>query len=373
MIALFSDFSGALFNDTFEPTILGLQGVQTPAQNEPARKEEGRDIGEICPPGAVKGRKNTKGENGCGTFSAAAVFPFRVFPPFYRTWWAYLAYVSGFLFAGWLILRWRLRALQAKNRWLEGVVEERTAEVRKERDSNEALLLNILPRPVATELRANGSVKPTTFEDATVCFSDFVGFTLSSEKLPAETLINALNEYFTAFDEIIGRYGLEKLKTIGDAYMFAGGLPSVRPSHAVDAVLAALEMAAAVNRLTRPEQGVNWQIRLGLYSGPVVSGVVGVRKFAFDIWGNTVNFAARMESAGQPGRVNLSETTFQRVERFIECEPRGAVPIKEGRRMEMYFALGPKPDFFTAYQNAFGEPPRSFPTSQTLPAAALPS
>jgi class 3 adenylate cyclase len=308
-----------------------------------------------------------------GAESAAAVFPFRVFPPFYRTWWAYLAYVSGFLFAGWLILRWRLRALQAKNRWLEGVVEERTAEVRKERDSNEALLLNILPRPVATELRANGSVKPTTFEDATVCFSDFVGFTLSSEKLPAETLINALNEYFTAFDEIIGRYGLEKLKTIGDAYMFAGGLPSVRPSHAVDAVLAALEMAAAVNRLTRPEQGVNWQIRLGLYSGPVVSGVVGVRKFAFDIWGNTVNFAARMESAGQPGRVNLSETTFQRVERFIECEPRGAVPIKEGRRMEMYFALGPKPDFFTAYQNAFGEPPRSFPTSQTLPAAALPS
>jgi class 3 adenylate cyclase len=298
-----------------------------------------------------------------GSETAEVVFPFRVFPPFYRTWWAYSAYVFVFLYAGWLILRWRLRTLEAKNRWLEGVVAERTAEVRQERDQNEALLLNILPRPVATELRANGSVKPTTFEDATVCFSDFVGFTLSSEKLPAETLINALNEYFTAFDEIIGRYGLEKLKTIGDAYMFAGGLPNVRPSHAVDAVLAALEMAAAVNRLTRPEQGVNWQIRLGLYSGPVVSGVVGVRKFAFDIWGNTVNFAARMESAGQPGRVNLSETTFQRVAQFIECEPRGPIAIKEGRRMEMYFAVGPKPDFFTAYQNAFGEPPRSFPTS----------
>ena len=306
-----------------------------------------------------------------GSESAEVVFPFRVFPPFYRTWWAYLTYVSVFLFAGWLILRWRLRTLEAKNRWLEGVVEQRTAEVRKERDQNEELLLNILPRPIATELRANGTVKPTTFDDATVCFSDFVGFTLSSEKLPAETLINALNEYFTAFDEIIGRYGLEKLKTIGDAYMFAGGLPSLRPSHAVDAVLAALEMAAAVNRLTRAEQGVNWQIRLGLYSGPVVSGVVGVRKFAFDIWGNTVNFAARMESAGQAGRVNLSETTFQRVERFIECEPRGAVPIKEGRRMEMYFAIGPKPDFFTTYQNAFGEPPRSFPTAQILAAAVL--
>jgi class 3 adenylate cyclase len=309
-----------------------------------------------------------------GTEGGEVVFPFKVFPPFYRTWWAYLAYISVFLFAGWLILRWRLEALQAKNRWLEGVVEERTAEVRKERDQNEELLLNILPRPVAAELRSNGNVKPTSFEDATVCFSDFVGFTLSSEKLPAETLINALNEYFTAFDEIIGRYGLEKLKTIGDAYMFAGGLPNLRPSHAVDSVLAALEMAAAVERLTHPDKGVNWKIRLGLYSGPVVSGVVGVRKFAFDIWGNTVNFAARMESAGQPGRVNLSETTFQRVEPFIECEPRGAVRIKEGREMAMYFAVGPKVElrqgpivngvpeaFRTAYEKAFGEPPRSFP------------
>ncbi len=314
-----------------------------------------------------------------GTVGGDAVFPFQVTPPVYRTWWAYVAYVSCFLLAGWLILRWRFDALQAKNRWLEGVVELRTAEVRKERDQNEALLLNILPRPVAAELRSNGNVKPTTFDDATVCFSDFVGFTLSSEKLPAETLINALNEYFTAFDDIVGRYGLEKLKTIGDAYMFAGGLPNLRPSHAVDAVLAALEMAAVVNRLTQPEQGVNWQIRLGLYSGPVVSGVVGVRKFAFDIWGNTVNFAARMESAGQPGRVNLSETTFQRVEQFIECEPRGPVRIKEGREMEMFFAIGPRTEllqgevvdgipeaFRIAYEKAFGEAPRSFPIAAVL-------
>ena len=314
-----------------------------------------------------------------GIQGGEVTFPFHVAAPFYRTWWAYLTYVAVFLFAGWLILRWRLDALQAKNRWLEGVVEERTAEVRKERDQNEELLLNILPRPVAAELRTNGNVKPTTFDDATVCFSDFVGFTLSSEKLPAETLINALNQYFTAFDEIIGRYGLEKLKTIGDAYMFAGGLPNLRPSHAVDAVLAALEMAAVVNRLSKPDQGVNWKIRLGLYSGPVVSGVVGVRKFAFDIWGNTVNFAARMESSGQPGRVNLSETTFQRVQNLIECEPRGPVKIKEGREMEMYFAVGPKAEllqgalvdgvpsaFSMAYEKAFGEPPRSFPAESVL-------
>ncbi len=314
-----------------------------------------------------------------GSEGEEVVFPFRVEPPFYRRWWAYGTYVAAFLLAGWLILRWRLEALEAKNRWLEGVVEERTAEVREERDQNEALLLNILPKPVAAELRTNGSVRPTTFEDSTVCFSDFVGFTLSSEKLPAETLINALNEYFTAFDDIIGRYGLEKLKTIGDAYMFAGGLPNRRPSHAVDAVLAALEMAAVVNRLSRPEQGVNWKIRLGLYSGPVVSGVVGVRKFAFDIWGNTVNFAARMESAGKPGQVNLSETTYQRVAQFIDCEARGPVRIKEGREMEMYFAIGPKTElmqgptvegvpqvFRDAYEKAFGEAPKSFPAAELL-------
>jgi class 3 adenylate cyclase len=282
--------------------------------------------------------------------------------------------VAGFLYAGWLILRWRLKALEARNKWLEGVVEERTAEVRSERDQNEALLLNILPKPVASELRTTGSVKPTSFEDVTVCFTDFVGFTLSSEKLPPQELISSLNEYFTAFDEIIGRYGLEKLKTIGDAYMFAGGLPNASPSHAVDAVLAALEMVEVVTKLARPDKGVNWSIRLGLYSGPVVAGVVGVRKFAFDIWGNTVNFASRMESAGAANRVNMSETTCQRVSDFIECEARGPVRIKEGREMEMYFAVKPKEDLLTGplidgvpegfrvkYEQAFAKPPKSFP------------
>jgi class 3 adenylate cyclase/ligand-binding sensor domain-containing protein len=301
-------------------------------------------------------------------------FKFTLLAPWYRTWWAYALYLAGFLFAGWMILRWRLRALEARNKWLENVVEERTAEVRTERDQNEALLLNILPKPVASELRSTGSVKPTSFDDVTVCFSDFVGFTLSSEKLPPQELISSLNDYFTAFDEIIGRYGLEKLKTIGDAYMFAGGLPNASPSHAVDAVLAALEMVEVVRKLAKPEKGINWSIRLGLYSGPVVAGVVGVRKFAFDIWGNTVNFAARMESAGAANRVNLSETTGSRVFDFIECEARGPVRIKEGREMEMYFAIGLKQELLAGpmidgipeafrhkYEELFAKPPRSFP------------
>jgi class 3 adenylate cyclase/ligand-binding sensor domain-containing protein len=317
---------------------------------------------------------SVRARNAHGDISPDVAFAFRVRAPWYRTWWAFTFYVAAFLFAGWLILRWRLRILEAKNRWLEHVVEERTAEVRSERDQNEALLLNILPRPVATELRSTGAVKPTAFDDVTVCFSDFVGFTLSSEKMPAGELISSLNEYFTAFDEIIGRYGLEKLKTIGDAYMFASGLPTPSPSHAVDAVLAALEMVAASRRLARPDKGVNWRIRLGLYSGPVVAGVVGVRKFAFDIWGNTVNFASRMESSGAADRVNLSQTTCLRVADFIDCEPRGQVRIKEGREMEMHFALRPRaellegpvvngiPEAFRArYEEAFSVPPKSFP------------
>jgi class 3 adenylate cyclase len=303
-----------------------------------------------------------------------AVYAFTVSAPWYRTWPAYAVYVAAFLLAGWLILRWRLQALEAKNKWLEQVVEDRTAEVRSERDQNVALLLNILPSPVATELRSTGAVKPTAFDDVTVCFSDFVGFTLSSENLPPEELISSLNEYFTAFDEIIGRYGLEKLKTIGDSYMFASGLPTVSPSHAVDAVLAALEMVAASQRLARPDKGVNWRIRLGLYSGPVVAGVVGKRKFAFDIWGNTVNFAARMESSGAPDRVNLSQTTCALVSEFIECEPRGRVRIKEGREMEMFFALKPRQNllagpledgvpkaFREKYQEVYAAYPKSFP------------
>ncbi len=310
-----------------------------------------------------------RARNPHGVVSPEAVLRFRVLPPLYRTWWAYSIYIVGFLLAAWVTFRWRVRMLRAQNRRLEQMVEERTIEVRTQRDQNEALLLNILPAPVASELRDNGTVTPVAFEDVTVCFSDFVGFTLSSENLPPDELVSALNAYFTAFDDIMGRYGLEKLKTIGDSYMFVSGLPERRSSHAVDAVFAALEMVHAVERM-----GMNWKIRVGLYSGPVVAGVVGKRKFAFDVWGNTVNFASRMESSGAPNRVNLSITTCNRVQEFIECEPRGQVRIKEGRELEMQFALGPKPEllrgpvvegiptaFREKYEAAFHRTPKAFP------------
>ncbi|HEX4228598.1 MAG TPA: adenylate/guanylate cyclase domain-containing protein [Bryobacteraceae bacterium] len=321
-----------------------------------------------------------RARNPHGVVTEPVVFRFRVLPPWYRMWWAYLLYIAATVLSGWRLFRWRVRILEESNRRLERTVEERTIEVRQQRDQNEALLLNILPKPVATELRSTGAVTPMTFDDVTVCFTDFVGFTLSSEKLPAETLVTALNQYFTAFDEIMGRYGLEKLKTIGDSYMFVSGLPEPRSSHAVDAVLAALEMVEVVRKLSQPGAPVNWKVRVGLFSGPVVAGVVGVRKFAFDIWGNTVNFAARMESSGAANRVNLSAATWERARGFIDCTARGPVKIKEGRSMEMYFALGPHPDllhgdvidgipgaFRRRYEAEFRLAPRSFPSLVEIP------
>ena len=184
-----------------------------------------------------------------GSVAEDAFVEFGVLPPWYRTLWAYSTYMVFGGFGVWGIVRLRTGQLEADKHKLELIVEERTVEVRQQRDEiqveqqkSQSLLLNILPTKVAEELKATGSVQPIGFDDVTVCFTDFVGFTVSSEKMAPRSLVDALNEYFTRFDEIISRYGLEKLKTIGDSYMFASGLPATRKSHAVDAVLAALEM-----------------------------------------------------------------------------------------------------------------------------------
>jgi class 3 adenylate cyclase len=221
-------------------------------------------------------------------------------------------------------------------------IESQNTEIRKQQELAETLLLNVLPPSVAAELKEKGAVDPRYHDDVTVLFTDFQGFTLSTEKLAAEELVSSLHEYFTAFDKVSHRYGLEKLKTIGDSYMCVAGLPERRPSHAVDALLAAFEILEEVKRAH--SKGLPpWSIRIGVHTGPVISGVVGIRKFAFDIWGESVNFASRMESSGSPNRVNLSAATYSKVKDFFECESRGKVATKEGREFEMYFAVGPVP------------------------------
>ncbi len=310
-----------------------------------------------------------------GQVSDAATIEFGVAPPWYRTWWAVLIYLAVIAAAVWALFQWRLAQLSARNHQLELIVAERTTEIRRQRDQIQVeeektknLLLNILPALVADELRSTGAVAPMVFNEVTVCFTDFVGFTLSSEKLPARVLVSTLDKYFTAFDEIVTRYGLEKLKTIGDSYMFVSGLPNPRRSHALDAAMAAMEMLEIVQRAQKVKDApVAWKVRIGMHTGPVVAGVVGVRKFAFDIWGNTVNLASRMESAGEGNRVNISARTYESIKDFVDCEPRGLIATKDGRALEMYFARGLRAEvsdpaaFVERYRAAFSEEPHVCP------------
>jgi len=242
-----------------------------------------------------------------------------------------------------------------------------------EKRVSESLLLNILPAEVADELRAKGLVSPKYFEDVTILFTDFVGFTLSTETLAAEELVDMLHDYFTAFDQIVARYRLEKMKTIGDSYMCISGLPVRNPAHPVDMVMAAFEMLHAVQERSRADRPVQWQVRIGIHTGPVIAGVVGINKFAFDIWGDTVNYSSRMESSGEANRINLSERTYSRVKDFIACQHRGKVLTKEKRELDMYFANGilpglvngsseiPPPAVVRRYNVYFQKDPPSFP------------
>jgi adenylate cyclase len=243
------------------------------------------------------------------------------------------------------------------------------AELARERQNAHNLLLNILPEKVAADLQ-QGHCAPMYFEDTTICFTDFVGFTLSTENMAAELVVEELHTFFTAFDLIMERYQLEKMKTIGDSYMFASGLPKRHPANPVNAMLAALELVHETQQLSMREDAPGWQLRIGLHTGPVIAGVVGIRKFAFDIWGDSVNFASRMESSGAANSINISERTYARVKDFFVCEHRGKVMTKDKREVDMYFVRGVQPSlvkdgtfaaFARRYRLYFSEEPPSFP------------
>lgn len=253
----------------------------------------------------------------------------------------------------------------------------RHAELEEQRHRSESLLLNILPSQVAHELATRGEVAPRYFEDVTILFTDFVGFTLATERLAADEVVSVLHEYFKAFDEIAVRYGLEKLKTIGDSYFCAGGLPVRTPSHPIDATLAAFEMIREVESRVLPD-GSRWQMRIGLHTGPVVAGVVGTRKFAFDVWGDTVNRASRIESAAAPNRINVSAVVQRRIKDFFVTESRGLVMTKERAELEMFSVAGvlpallnpaatPPPRFADRYRTYFDRELPAFPAFLSAP------
>jgi adenylate cyclase len=208
-----------------------------------------------------------------------------------------------------------------------------------EKQKSERLLLNILPVSIAERLKEDSSIIADHFESTTVLFSDIVGFTAMTEKITPKELVEYLNRMFSAFDDLAEKYGLEKIKTIGDAYMVAGGFPEARDCHARDVCSMALEMLEVVkqcNNATR--QPVD--IRIGIHTGPAVAGVIGIKKFAYDVWGDTVNTASRMESSGQPGRIQLTEQAAAKLNGEFILEERGMVDIKGKCSMKTFWLIG---------------------------------
>jgi class 3 adenylate cyclase/Tfp pilus assembly protein PilF len=204
----------------------------------------------------------------------------------------------------------------------------------------ENLILNILPKEIARELQAEGEATPRYYENVSVLFTDFKGFSSISQGMTPNELVEQLNAYFHAFDDIMGRFGLEKIKTIGDAYMCAGGIPLPNKTHPIDIVKAGLAMQEYINQRKEElsEKGeVGWDLRVGIHTGPIVAGVVGKKKYAYDIWGNTVNIASRMESNGEPGRVNISAATYNLVKDHYKCHHRGKISAKNVGEIDMYF------------------------------------
>lgn len=209
-----------------------------------------------------------------------------------------------------------------------------------EKKRSEELLLNILPFEVSEELKQFGKTKARNFESATVLFADIQGFTGISEQLTAEELVSGIDEYFEEFDKIVDKYDIEKIKTIGDAYLCVGGVPVPTEDHAERVILAAKEFLDAAGRLKVQRQKENkhvFNFRIGIHSGHVVAGVVGIKKFAYDIWGDTVNTASRMQQNSEPNHINISQTTYDLVRHKFTCVYRGEIEAKSKGLQKMYF------------------------------------
>jgi class 3 adenylate cyclase len=217
--------------------------------------------------------------------------------------------------------------------------------LKKERERSDALLLNILPAQIAEELKQNGLAKPTFHQSATVLFTDFVGFSSKTVGIAPTLLTEILNDYFLAFDDICKRHQLEKIKTIGDAYMAVSGVPTANENHAKNCTFAALEMIDFVKKYEDKaliNNTLSFKMRIGLHSGELVAGVVGKEKFSYDIWGETVNIASRIESKSEADQVNVSAATYELINSDFECTHRGKIAIKNLGEVDMYFVISKK-------------------------------
>ncbi len=230
--------------------------------------------------------------------------------------------------------------LKTENKRYENQLRFNNADLTRANLKNEELIRNVLPREIAEELKENGYVEPQVYKNVTVMFTDFYQFTKTAENMSAIQLVHDLDEYFTEFDKIIIKYRLEKLKTIGDAYMCVAGIRDKNADPALTMVKAAIEIRNKVEEMyhqRRAENKMTWPIRIGMHSGNVVGGIIGNTKFSFDIWGDTVNTAARMESSSEPGKINISESTYEMINKQVDCTYRGKVQAKSKGELNMYF------------------------------------
>ena len=228
--------------------------------------------------------------------------------------------------------------IEEQTRALEAKVRERTVDLVAAQEKSDTLLANILPAAVIEELKTKGESEPRRHEEVSVLFTDFAGFTQTVSTIPPKRLVQELDEVFRTFDAIVAEHGLEKIKTIGDAYMAAAGLPSGADDHAVRCVQAALSLTRFIEQ-RNTHSAIKWGLRVGVHSGGVVAGIVGKNKYAYDLWGDTVNIASRLETASEPGRINISAYTYDLVRGQFDCEYRGKLSAKGKGDVDMYFVL----------------------------------
>ncbi len=277
---------------------------------------------------------------------------FEISPPYWLTWW-FLTFLFVLITAGvYSIYLYKTKQVSRRNIELEETVKKRTYELALAKEKSDELLQNILPVSLVEELSKNGLVKPREYKNVTILFTDFKGFTSTAAVLPADKLVKELNELFKGFDYIVEKYGLEKMKTIGDSYMLAGGIPVECDDHAVKIIIAGLEMLEFINSRNETSS-VKWEMRVGVHSGQVVAGVVGTKKFTYDIWGDTVNIASRMETAGEPGLINVSAYTYQLIKDYFECKYRGKIEVKGKGGLDMYFVTSIKSDFKEKFKKEY--------------------
>ncbi|NOQ27099.1 MAG: HD domain-containing protein [Bacteroidales bacterium] len=287
-----------------------------------------------------------KAKNVFDAISEEVSYEFSIVSPFYRTKTAFVIYIISTLLFFLLIGKWRDYYYARERFKLENIIYERTEEVVIQKEKADNLLERVLPKNTAKELKSGRKAGPYHYNMVTVLFSDIQGFTKIADQMDSDLLIDELDRFFLQFDTVVETYNIEKIKTIGDAYMCAGGIPIKNRTNPVEVVLAAIEMQNFMKRLKEQASGDTshiWDLRIGIDTGPVVAGVLGRSKISYDIWGGTVNTASRMEASGEPGKINITENTYMLIKDFFICKYRGKMPVKYKGEIDMYFVEGLMP------------------------------